>query len=82
MVKSWSITILNESKKSKIKQLKKIQNRKGIVVKEETNRLLFLVENPVLQKTISASDVEFLMTVLLKGRSCKKDVDYKIEVLE
>jgi len=92
MVKSFKIIILNPAKAGRIKDLRKINGRQGFKITEfkecslnsdvELDGLLFTLTKEHTQKTIKKSDVELFVPILLKGKGCKVDEDYKLEIEE
>ncbi len=87
MVKSFRIIILNDAKSGRIRDLKKIDGRQGFEVSEiikdsRTIGLNFVLTTKKSQETIKVNDVKIFVPLMLKGKGCKVDKDYKLEIEE
>ncbi len=87
MVKSFKILILNPAKAGRIRELKNISGRQGFIVLEEKNKgvcesLKFTLTTKKSQETIKVNDVKIFVPLMLKGKGCKVDEDYKLEIEE
>lgn len=75
------INILNLEKTGKIRELTNIKKGLGVDVIEEKQKIIFNITN----QKIKSSDLKTylpMIRLMLKGRGCRENKDYSLEVEE